>query len=197
MLSRLVLVVTMMLVWVGSTCAISIDIQLTPGNMKIDGLVFEVMESNEVDVVVKMDEGKILSPFHSAYLEVHQGDRLVISCPIEKKEHNGELHYRFHVSAKDVDKVRFRFNEYGWAKIVDIDGKDTVMPMPSMDSYWLDLADFVVGKVDPPPPINKVRTLIIGLFLVGFVFYAMCQQRKGRPPGRRPDGLGLNAPKAF
>jgi len=183
--SRRAWVVTMVLVWVGSASATSVEIQLTPENTKVNALVFQVAatdngESNEVEIVVKPDADKHLSPFRSAILQVYEGNRLVISCPIEKKEQNGELHYHFDVAARDVAKVRFRFNEYGFAKVVEKDEKVTLMPMPSMTSYWLNLEDFVVGKAEPLPPANKARTLMIGLVVLGVAFYVISQRRKGR-----------------
>jgi hypothetical protein len=139
------------MLWAGSARAVSTETQLTPKALKVNGLVFQITaeggaESKTIEVVVKADMGRELSPYLSALLELYDGKRLVISCPVENKGRAGELRYRFTVSARDAGKVRFQFNEYAFARITDKNNETKIIPMPAVDRYWLDLKDFVGGK---------------------------------------------------
>ena len=85
---------------------------------------------------------KDLSPFLDGRVSVYNGKKLVLSCPVEKKEKDGELRFRFQVASEDVGKVRFDFTEYAFAKSVDGQGRVKIQPMPAMDRYSLELKDF-------------------------------------------------------
>ena len=137
-------------------------------------------DEQEIEVAVTPEAGRELSPFLAAVLQVRDKNRLLLSCPVEKKEQNGGLRYRFYVSASEVGKVRFRFEEYAFAKVTDKDGKVKIEPMPSVTDYWLDLEDFVAGKVEPMPPARHAQTLIVGLLILGVAFYAVLRRSKRR-----------------
>jgi hypothetical protein len=148
---QLVLGTVITLLWAGRACAVSTETQLTPNRLKANGLVFAVTvkaagPARDVEVVVKRQAGRELSPFLGGQLSLDEGKRLVLSCPVQKMESNGELHFCFSVGAEDVHKVRFAFNEYAYAKVTDPAGTVTVVPMPAVDRYWFDLKDFAGMK---------------------------------------------------
>jgi hypothetical protein len=137
--------------WAGQVYAVSTETQLTPQKTKANGLAFRVTAQpqgphQEVLVAVRPQGGRELSPFLEGRLAVYRDKKLVLSCPVEKVERGGELRYRFTVAGEDVDKVRFSFNEYAFAKRVDKGGAVKVQSMPAVNSYWFHLKDFVGGK---------------------------------------------------
>ena len=140
-----------MALWAGQVYAVSTETQLTPRKAKANGLAFRVTAQSqgphqEVLVAVRPEAGRELSPFLAGRLAVYRGKRLVLSCPVEKGERGGELRYRFTVAGEDVGMVRFSFNEYAFARRVDKEGAVKVEAMPSVNSYWFHLKDFVGGK---------------------------------------------------
>ncbi len=135
----------------GPARAVSSETRLTPKMMKANGLAFQVKARDvglgkEVEVVVRAEKGKTLSPFLEGRLSLYEGKRLVLSCPVQKREQDGALRYRFYVSARDVDKIQFCFNEYAFAKIRDKDGGERVIGMPAVDAYWFPLKDMLGGR---------------------------------------------------
>jgi hypothetical protein len=135
----------------GPACGLSTETQLTPGRSKANGLTFQVTaravgEAREVEVVIRPPRGKEWSPFLEARLSLYQGKRLVLSCPVEPKRQGSELRYRFLVSPKEVGKVRFRFNEYAFAKVMNPNGTVKILAMPAVDAYWFHLRDFLGDK---------------------------------------------------
>lgn len=182
---RRVSVLAMLLACVGPVSASWYEVQLTPDNAKSNGLAFKVEardmgDSKEIEVVVMAETGRALSPFLSAILEVRAGKRLLLSCPVEKKEQDGALRYRFSISATDVDKVRFRFEEYGFTTRADKDGSVKTVPMPSVADYWLDLEDFVAGKAEPLVSPHHTGTLVVGLLVLGIALYVAMRRSKRR-----------------
>jgi hypothetical protein len=148
---QLLLGTVVTILWAGRACAVSTETQLTPNNPMVNGLLFTVTVQDagpykDVEVVVKPEAGRELSPFLGSQLSLYEGKKLVLSCPVEKKQSKGELRYRFSVSSEDLHKVRFAFNEYAHAKMTDKTGVVTVVPMPAVDRYWFDLKDFAGGK---------------------------------------------------
>ena len=148
---RLALAAAITALWAGQAYAVSTETQLTPRKAKANGLAFRVTAQSqgphqEVLVAVRPEAGRELSPFLEGRLAVYRGKRLVLSCPVEKGERGGELRYRFTVAGEDVGMVRFSFNEYAFARRVDKEGAVKVEAMPSVNSYWFHLKDFVGGK---------------------------------------------------
>jgi hypothetical protein len=149
--SQLLLSAVIAALWTAQACAVSTQTQLTPKTTKVNGLLFKVVvkdagQMKEVEIVVKKEEGKEYSPYLEGRLSVYKGKKLALSCPVEKKEKDGELHYRFQVDTDDVGKVRFDFSEYAYVKSVDGQGRVKFQPMPAVDRYWLELKDFVGEK---------------------------------------------------
>ena len=148
---RLALAVSLAALWAGPGYAVSTETQLTPQKTAVNGLAFRVTARSqgphqEVLVAVRPEAGRELSPFLEGRLSFYRGKKLVLSCPVEKVERDGELRYRVTVAGEDVGKVQFSFNEYAFVKRVDKEGGVKFQAMPSVNSYWFHLKDFVGGK---------------------------------------------------
>jgi hypothetical protein len=149
--SRLLLGVAVAAFWAGEVSAVSTETQLSPKNATVNGLAFRVTardvgQHKEIVVAVRAQAGKEVSPFLAGRLCLFEGKRLVLSCPVEKAERDGELRYQVTVASGDVDKVQFSFNEYAFAKQVDGKGAVKVVAMPAVDRYWFHLKDFINVK---------------------------------------------------
>jgi hypothetical protein len=148
---RLLLAAAVLALGAGRAGAVSTETRLTPKKLRANGLAFRVQARDagpmkEVEVVVKAEAGKELSPFLEGRLSFYEGKRLVLSCAVERQGRGAGLRYRFLVSSKDVGKVRFSFNEYAFARIKDRHGRVKVIGMPAVDRDWFDLGPFVGGK---------------------------------------------------
>jgi len=130
--------------------ALTVQIQLTPGNRTEQKYAFQVtnedrdgMKQFGVTVTAKKEK---LSPGLLARLHLSDGKTDIAMVPVEETREGDKVTYWFRVAPNLMAKSRFEFDVLSGKETKDADGKTRFIAIPGTIEYWFYVGDFATQK---------------------------------------------------
>ncbi len=130
--------------------ALTVQIQLTPGNTAMQKYAFQVtneehegMKQFGVTVTAKKEK---LSPGLLARLNLSDGQTNIAIVPVEETREGDKVTYWFRIAPNLLAKSRFEFDVLSGNEVKGSDGKTRFVAEPGTIEYWFYVGDFGPAK---------------------------------------------------
>jgi hypothetical protein len=151
------------LVVAGEVCALSVWIDVTPGNIDQQSLAFTVMakdvkDGKEFEVTVKPKAGKLPpARFLGPRINNMRDDPKITEPAVKRVDREGEsVTFTFQIAQNDLRSAKFSMWQMSYVEMKDESGATKLVPMPSATVFTFRLSDFIAQPAPPAAPVKAV-----------------------------------------